>query len=140
VIFFISIIHLFASVNEELVNIYENIFSDLFVGQSKINVYVGDKHYQDILYGSEKINIVSDINKASICIASTKQEIEFILKKKKDIAIFCTTQKFIYDYDEIIGAFYWTKGRQQLLFIRSRMDKYYMHLPKDYDNFIIDEL
>ena len=140
VVFLYLTIQLSASFDKDLLSIYENILTDMFPNQTKIVVYVKDKYYKGILNYSSKLQVTSDVSKAMICIATKQSTIKDIIASKNNVIIFVTNQHFLYDYEEVIGAFYWTKGRRQLLFIKSRMDRHHIVLPKEYDHFIIDEL
>lgn len=43
-------------------------------------------------------------------------------------------------YNEIVGAFYWRKGRSQLLFIGKRLKNHDITLSSSYRKFIIEKL
>ncbi|TET87759.1 MAG: hypothetical protein E3J96_04780 [Sulfurovum sp.] len=58
---------------------------------------------------------------------------------KKPI-LFVTDYRFLERSTDIVGAFYWRKGRSQLLFIKNRLDKYGIVLPSEYKDFLVDEL
>ena len=64
-------------------------------------------------------------------------KIQDMLKKP---IIFVTNYHFLKISDEIVGAFYWRKGRSQLLFIKKRLQQHDITLPKEYQSFMIDEL
>jgi hypothetical protein len=38
-----------------------------------------------------------------------------------------------------VGALYWRKGRPQLIFIKSRLDRFRIQLPSEYRRYLVDE-
>lgn len=61
-------------------------------------------------------------------------------KKDEKPILFVTDYRLLEFSFDIVGAFYWKKGRSQLLFIKNRLDAYNITLPNEYKNFIVDEL
>jgi len=54
----------------------------------------------------------------------------------------CNKPTFVLDYYEFkdnknaIGAFYWRKGRPQLRFRKSNIDKYHLYISKDFEDYL----
>jgi len=118
---------------------YHHLFHSMSK-QSTIKVYTEDKEYLNIFSGVDDFSLVNKIEDADIVLITRKEEIERLRKKEiPATTIFFTTEyRLLKSYDEIIGAFYWRKGRTQLLFIRERLKKHDIKLPEGYKKFIIE--
>ena len=135
--------HLYALDTKSTLNIYHEIFSSL-VGEKNINVYTKDEELRHVFQYSKKIVLSDNIESATIIVVSAKADLislkkEFLENRAKTI-IFTTNYRLLHESNNIVGAFYWKKGRSQLLFIKPRLDKYNIHLAPKYKPFVIDEL
>lgn len=136
--------HLYALERMSTLKMYHSIFAALSQ-KTSINVYTKDKEYRDVFKHSKRIFLSDKLEEADIVLVTEERALNNILFKvnkengKKPI-IFVTNYHFLKMSDEIVGAFYWRKGRSQLLFIKSRLNEYNITLPKEYQHFIIDEL
>jgi hypothetical protein len=125
---------------------YHGIFSALSL-KTSINVYTKDKEYRDVFKHSKRI-VLSDTPEESDIVLITEErtlnDILITMNKNLDPGkkpiIFVTNYHFIKMSDDIVGAFYWRKGRSQLLFIKKRLKQHDITLPKEYQSFMIDEL
>ena len=128
---------LFSLEKDSTMKVYNKILTSLFVKQKPI-VYIANKEYKNILKHSDEI-IVSDNPKiASIAIVSNKKEVDHIKQVNKNIILFVTQESLLFYDTSVIGAFYWKKGRSQLIFIKDRLDRYHIQLPDEYNQFIIE--
>lgn len=138
--------HLYALERESTLKMYHSIFHALS-SKSTINVYTDDKDYRDVFGYSKKISLSENLENTDIILItheSTLNDILYTISKdtnyiKKPI-IFVTNYQFLKVSDKIVGAFYWRKGRSQLLFIKNRLEQYDITLPEEYQRFMIDEL
>jgi hypothetical protein len=125
---------------------YHSIFSALS-HKASINVYTKDQEYRNVFRHSKRIFLSAKLEEADIVLITDEKTLENILSTidtntdggKKPI-IFVTKYHFLRISDDIIGAFYWRKGRSQLLFIKNRLKEHNITLPKEYKNFMIDAL
>ncbi len=125
---------------------YHGIFSALS-SKTTIFVYTNDKEYRDVFSYSKTIFLTNELKKADIVLITDKKSLKSILFRlkvntnvsKKPI-LFVTDYHFLKESDDIVGAFYWRKGRSQLLFIKKRLKQYDITLPKEYQSFMIDAL
>ena len=144
-LFFLLCGHLHALEKESTLKMYHNIF---FALSSKIivSVYVSDKEYKDVFMYSKKIFLVNEPNEADIVLITDKKTLLDLMSRDiyttstKTPILFVTDYRLLKEDARIVGAFYWKKGRSQLLFIRSRLKKYGLLLPYEHQKFIIDEL
>jgi hypothetical protein len=106
-----------------------------------------DKEHRDVFKHSKRIFLSDKPEEADIVLITDERALNNILSTmnvnadsgKKPI-IFVTNYHFLKISDDIVGAFYWRKGRSQLLFIKNRLKEHNITLPKEYQNFMIDKL
>jgi len=137
IIFVLLFYNLFAIDKNSTLKIYNKVLTSIFKQQVPI-IYITNREYRDILRYSNKIKISDNPNKAILAIVTTKDEIDKIKHINPNIIIFATKEKLLFDNQSVIGAFYWKKGRSQLIFIKDRLDRYHIQLPDEYNQFIIE--
>ncbi|GIT99465.1 hypothetical protein [Sulfurovum sp. TSL1] len=135
---------LFALDSESTLKMYHGIFTALS-SKIPITVYIKDKEYRDVFIHSKKIVLSNTVQGSDIALVTDERTLKDILYTKnrnfaKKPIIFVTNYHFLKMSEKIVGAFYWRKGRSQLLFIKNRLRQYNITLPKEYQNFMIDEL
>ena len=146
-IFFLLLLYgyLHALEKESTLKMYHNIFFALS-SKTIVSVYVADKEYKDVFMYSEKIFLVNEPNEADVALITDEKTLldlmswDFYTTSTKAPILFVTDYRLLKEDARIAGAFYWKKGRAQLLFVRSRLKKYGLLLPDEYQKFIIDEL
>lgn len=110
-------------------------------------MYTKDKEYREVFTHSKRIFLSDKLEEADIVLITEVRTLNNVLYTgnvnrdvdKKPI-IFVTDHHFLKMADDIVGAFYWRKGRSQLLFINKRLKEHNITLPKEYQKFMIDEL
>ena len=137
---------LYALERESTLKMYHGIFSALS-SKVSINVYTNDKEYRDVFLHSNNIVLSTTVQESDIALVTDERTLKNILYVKnthrnfdKKPIIFVTNYHFLKISEEVVGAFYWRKGRSQLLFIKNRLKQYNITLPKEYKSFMIDEL
>lgn len=137
---------LYALERESTLKIYHGIFTALS-SKTPINVYTNDKEYRDVFLHSKKIVLSNTLETSDIALVTDERTLKDILYTKysnrncnKKPIIFVTNYHFLKISEDVVGAFYWRKGRSQLLFIKNRLKQYNITLPKEYKSFMIDEL
>lgn len=137
---------LYALERESTLKMYHSIFTALS-SKTPINVYTNDKEYRDVFLHSKKIVLTNILEVSDIALVTDERTLKNILYTKysnrnfdKKPIIFVTNYQFLKISEEIVGAFYWRKGRSQLLFIKNRLRQHNITLPKEYQSFMIDEL
>ena len=138
--------HLYALERESTLKIYHQIFPSL-VHKSSIRVYTNDKEYKEIFGHSKRLVLTDDPATSDIVLITnrsalfkTMREEQWMNEHEDKPIIFVTDYRLLkYSFD-IVGAFYWKKGRSQLLFIKNRLDTHNITLPVEYQNFMVDEL
>ena len=142
-IFFYS--GLYAFERESTLKMYHGIFSALSP-KTVISVYTTDKEYRKVFTTSKRIFLAKKPEESDIILITNRSTLQSILHRnkinqnpKKPI-LFVTDYRFLKYSEDVVGAFYWRKGRSQLLFIKKRLKQQGIQLPKAYQNFMIDEL
>lgn len=137
--------HLYALERESTLKMYHGIFSALS-SKTKITVYTTDKEYEKVFATSKRLLLSKKPEESDIILTTNTSTLESILNRnltninsKKPI-LFVTDYRLLKNSEEVVGAFYWRKGRSQLLFIKSRLQEHNITLPAAYQNFMIDEL
>ena len=131
---------------ESTLKMYHSIFTALSPKVS-IAVYTKDQEFRDVFSHSKRIFLSDKFEEADIALVTEESTLNNVLysvkvntnDSKKPI-IFVTNYHFLKMSDDIVGAFYWRKGRSQLLFIKKRLRQYDITLPKEYQRFMVDEL
>lgn len=138
--------HLYALERESTLKMYHQIFSSL-VSKPMIHVYTDDREYRKVFATSKRILLSGDPGKSDVILITDRSTLFKIMRErqwadKKDERpiLFVTDYRLLKNSFDIVGAFYWRKGRSQLLFIKNRLDAYNITLPKEYEDFTVDEL
>lgn len=137
---------LYALERESTLKMYHGLFAAMSP-KTSINVYTKDKEYRNVFSHSKRIFLSDRLEESDIVLITEARTLNNVLSiinrntyvGKKPI-IFVTNYHFLKMSDDIVGAFYWRKGRSQLLFIKNRLEQYDIILPKEYQSFMIDEL
>jgi len=66
--------------------------------------------------------------------------LKYVSPGDKQPILFATDYHILKASKDVIGAFYWKKGRSQLLFVRKRLKAHGIILSNEYQQYIIDEL
>jgi len=117
------------------------------VSKPMINVYTNDKEYKDVFVYSKRMILSDEPEESDIILITDESTLHSVLRKNRieqstneKPILFVTNYRFLKRSTDIVGAFYWRKGRSQLLFIKNRLDEYNITLPKEYEDFLVDAL
>jgi hypothetical protein len=128
---------------ESTLKIYHHIFAAMTSPKS-ILVHVQDKEYIDVFKYSKKIRLTKGVDGSDIVLITSKTMLRDVLNDS-DFShdrpiLFATDYHFLKKSKDLVGAFYWKKGRTQLIFIRSRLRKHNIVLPDEFEKYTIEEL
>ena len=115
--------------------IIERIATSLFPKQ-KISAWGETADQKNMIKQSEKIKEAVDSSNADLIIVSKNLPQNL----SKNCVIITTEYSQLIKDERIIGAFFWQKGRPNLLFLRPRMQKANVKLSHEFDKYIEDEL
>ncbi len=136
--------HLYAVEKESTLKVYHEVFLSL-LDKHIVYVYTEDKEYREIFKTSDKIILTKNLEKADIVLITNHSSL-FHIKNKLENGVVNKPVMFVTDYrllkysPDIVGAFYWKKGRSQLLFIKNRLDTFNIALPDAYENFTVETI
>lgn len=138
--------HLYALERESTLKVYHEIFAAL-VSKPTITVYTDDKEYRKIFVTSKRMVLSGKPEKSDIILITNRstlfkimRESQWAVEKGEKPILFVTDYRLLKHSLDVVGAFYWKKGRSQLLFIKNRLDAYHIALPKEYEDFTVDAL
>lgn len=131
---------------ESTLKFYHHLFHALYDSKN-ISVYSNDAEYNEVFSHSTEIKLVSSPYAADFVLITKKSALPKVLAKGKlrehipsDTIVFVTDYRLLKASKDIVGAFYWKKGRSQLLFIKNRLNAKHISLPNEYNKYIIDAL
>ena len=121
---------LFASDTELAIKIYLSI-ARACTGKSEPKFYLhGDVK---TLQGTKDITAVYTCEEADIVILSTMEQLPEACQNK---LLFTSRYKIFSKTPEVIGAFFWQKGRPNIIFRRESLEKHHITLDSTFDKYI----
>ena len=121
--------------------LYHHLFKSMSKNRS-VTVYVKDKEYQNIFSKSKYIKLVLQPEKADIVLITTETMLYSLKDNQfsKNTIVLTNQYRHLEKRDDIVGAFYYRKGRRQFLFLKPRLKEHNITLPYEYNKYIVDEL
>ncbi|MFK5881738.1 MAG: hypothetical protein QM482_05950 [Sulfurospirillum sp.] len=102
------------------------------VHKKNVNICIDDKNFKGIEKYEKNLKLVS-CGKADIVFTSKDSDID---KKCKTSLIFSTSY-YLYEHSPVIvGAFFWQKGRPNIIFREKQLKSLGINLPKDFKKYI----
>ncbi len=120
------------------IKILEKISKDI-IRKDKIRVFLIGYDPKKLLRYSSGFILVKDCSKADIVIAKENDKGE-LSSCRKDIPGIALKYSLLRKDSIFIGALFWYKGRPNLVFIRKRLEKLNIKLPKSYSRYIEDQI
>lgn len=130
---------IFALERESTLKFYHHVLDALFT-KEVVSVYVKDAAYKDVFAHSSFIKIVNDMRQADMVLITDDLVLQDALSLEHGALLFATQYKYLDQSQDIVGAFYWKKGRAQLLFIKDRLLNYGIKLTREYAKYTLDTL
>jgi len=93
------------------------------------------KNIESVSQYPDKLQIVQDCSSADLVLLSTVKNIP----KDCDSKVLFGTRYSHLKNKNVIGAFFWQKGRPNILFYKKRLKKYHIKLDKSFDKYIENE-
>lgn len=100
--------------------------STVLIQKERINIWTNDEKQKNIISQSDRLVLVDSCKEADILIFS---KVEDIPKGCNNKLIIVTRYRLLKSYQNAVGAFYWSKGRPQLLFISDQLKVHKISLP-----------
>jgi len=115
--------------------IFNKLFSAI-IPQEVIYVYTDDRGYETVIHNAPNLHLTTDINSSNIILLTTLKEFP---SHKKESILFSTSYTAFRENPDVVGAFYWKKGRIKIEFLKSRVQAKKILLPASFKPYIIDE-
>lgn len=116
--------------------IFDKVFSG-FENRSVKYVYTSISIYKETIELSSTL-VLSTLDKSDIVMFDKVLDID--KTKIENKILFSTNYRGFKNHIECVGAFYWFKGRPQIVFLRDRLKKQNIKLKPFLQKYIIDEL
>jgi hypothetical protein len=127
ILIFTFISTVFANNHDYELKLYEKVISSLLKSDN-ISV-ISDNDLKPILEKSNKFTITNNCKDAKVVIGKEIKE------QCKDLPWFATNYKTFKYGNNVIGAFYWRKGRPQLKLKTQEINKFKLELPKSLEKY-----
>ncbi len=121
---------IYASDTKLAVEIFSRI-STALTQKTNPNIYI-HTNIKDIQEHENKLTFVKDCSKADLVLLSSTQDIPSTCDGK---LLFGTRYYHLKD-ERVIGAFFWQKGRPNVLFYKSRLEKNNIKLDSSFNKYI----
>ncbi len=134
---YLLIIALLGTLYADDIHLESSIFATIVQSVTKKKapkVYIYKK-IPSVLKYPNSMKIVKDCALADIVLLSSIQNIP---KECKGKVFFGSRYKHLKN-PQVVGAFFWQKGRPNILFYKNRLEKYHITLDKSYDKYIETE-
>jgi len=129
----------FALERESTLKFYHHVLDALF-NKDIVSIYVDDDIYKNVFSYSDKIKTVVKMEKADMVLITNDAVLQKALLLRKKPLLFATQYDYLSKSQDIVGAFYWKKGRAQLLFVKDRLLDKGMTLSDEYQKYLLDTL
>jgi len=146
VLFILIYGQLFALDKESTLKIYHHVFSAL-TQKGSITVYTKDPEYKKVFAYSKRIILATEPQNADIVFVTGESMLMDVMEEcnvheeaTTRPIVFVTDYRLLKDSKDIVGAFYWRKGRSQLLFVKKRLEAKGIALSLEYKKYMIEEL
>ena len=116
--------------------IIDKTMTALFPEKKILKSWGSTAYHRDIISKATHLIESKTANEADVCLVGAKIPASI----DKDRIIFTTDIDLFYDDKRVIGAFYWQKGRPNLIFLRERLEFYKLPISSELQDFIEDEL
>jgi len=115
--------------------IYKLIIHALLPNKKDIKVWSDTKSKENLLRGIDDIVYVSSPTKANFVLLSKDK------KTNKDVIKFVTNIQLLEaQQNNVVGGFFWQKGRPNILFLRRNLKEHNITLPESMQEYIEDEI
>jgi len=136
-LFFFSITLYASNIRLIQANIISTITHALVYNKSYPAVYIDDPMFQSINLTPHNIKMVKHCMDADIIFTNKINALQKSCTLFKDKLIFVLSYRNYVQYeDQVIGAFFWQKGRPNIIFNRKKLIELGINLPKQFEKYI----
>lgn len=135
IVFFTLVITVNASESAVAAQIIDKVLTS-FIREEKVMTWGETEEHIKIIQHSPKMEWTDDPKKAKFLLISNSIPDNL----SENAIVFTTEYKLLKKDDRIVGAFFWQKGRPNLLFLRNRLQENKLTLSKEFNKYIEDAL
>jgi len=115
--------------------IISNITQNLKIGQEKVSLYIPEISETEKNIYSGFFTIVNSCTEADFIFIKNEKTSNQLCNGNKKI-FFTNNYDLLLKNEQFIGAFFWSKSRPNIVFVKNRLTKRNIILPEIYDKFI----
>ena len=116
--------------------IIDKTVAALFPEKLKLKSWGSTAYHRDIISKSTRLIETKTADEAEFYLVGATVPMHI----DEERVIFTTDIDLFYEDERVIGAFFWQKGRPNLIFLRDRLEKYKLPLSGELEAYIEDEL
>ncbi len=126
---------LYASHLSAETKIYMKVIHGLYPTKKVVHIWADTKKYRHMFHNKEGIVVVDSLQDADIVFVASQKDI-----KTKHPKFILSHSLLKHYYQDAVGGFYWQKGRPNLLFFQSVLQKFGISLDPSLQEYIEEEL
>jgi hypothetical protein len=131
IILFLKLPFLYSFDIETASKIFDKLFFAL-LQKKEIFVFTNNEDYKKVITNSEYLKIANTIDECDIILATQKDDLKSFSKK----IIFTTEKEFLDYHENVVGAFYWNKGKPEIIFLKEKLEKNNLKLIESFERYI----
>jgi len=109
----------------------------IYALNSNAKIWIDKKdNYTDVI-NIDKLNIINNCTNADVLIVKNEKN---LINECKNKPILVFDYDLLYTNTNSVAAFFWQKGRPNILFIKERLDKFNITIPSKYNSYLIEKL
>lgn len=133
-VFLVSLLHasekeFSTKIIENIVDVIDDRYTPVWIDPESRNI--------DKFLAKERLNRVGSCEKASILIMTHERDIPETCRKKPIVVLDYALLK---KYETALAAFFWKKGRPNIVFVDERIRSFNVSLPQSYEIYVEEEL
>jgi len=105
--------------------------------KGKVNIFIPDINTQEIEVYSNYFNLAKSCETANFVFDKKSSTISGCVDKDNKL-FFTNNYKRLIENKKYYGAFFWNKGRPNIVFLKKRFESKNINLPREYNQFIED--
>lgn len=110
-----------------------NKISYILIKKNVIKVFATEEKVRQAIHNSNTMKSINDCHNADLIISNKQSDIPFTCKEKM---VFYTKYKAFKKDTHAVGAFFWQKGRPNIMFRKNILSKYHITLPSEFHKYI----
>lgn len=135
-LFFTTLLSASSSSQELKIRVLKSIVTGI-ENSEPMTIWSDDKKIMNAFTSQSKFSVADDCKDAKMIILSSKSNLP---KNCKNKHIFVLDYELLYEIPDSFGAFFWKKGRPNIVFIKPRVDKQALKLTSSLEPYVEERL